>query len=93
MIEVVQIPIAAVMTQAESMVNDMDGRFKKRIQWAGETEKAELLVMDNLLKEGFRIVDVQTTSANNFTWLRYTLFKNLAPAYALPGQKEGDEQP
>jgi hypothetical protein len=74
-IQVISLPIAATMTQTEAMINDHDGTFKRRVAWAGETEKAELETMDKLLSSGFKIVDVQETKANNFVWLRYMLHK------------------
>jgi hypothetical protein len=91
-IEVVSIPIAANMSQVEQMINDADGQFKKRVQWAGEAEKAELLTLDKLLSDGFKIVDVQETKANNFGWLRYTLHQKPKKSKKVRGETRFLEQ-
>lgn len=83
-LKVISIPIAATMSHVEQMINDADGQFKKRIDWATATENAELQVLDAHLSDGFQIVDVQETKANNFVWLRYTLHKRELPAVEKP---------
>ena len=74
-IKLVVMPIAAVMSQYEMMGGD-DERFQKRVRWQGETEKTAIVELDAALNEGFKIVDVQQTSANNYQYLRYTLHKS-----------------
>lgn len=72
-IKIVQIPIGAIMNETEIMINDADGRFKKRVDWAGKTEEEKLNHLDQFLAEGFTIVDAREYRANSFVWLRYTL--------------------
>jgi predicted GIY-YIG superfamily endonuclease len=72
-IEIVSMPLSATPTQYELMGDDE--RLKKRVEWAGEVERASVTRLGELLNQGYKIVDVQQYGANSYNWLRYTLHK------------------